>query len=76
MFVSRIRKIQKNSIRLIESSLMTITRLDSHMLESNIVGGMEVKPEDIQELLEFFSKNTYKAKDAHPKVGKSCISST
>lgn len=32
-------------------------------------GDMQVKAEDIQGLLEFFSKNnTYKAKDTQPKV--------
>ncbi|CAG7815745.1 unnamed protein product [Allacma fusca] len=29
---------------------------------------MDVKPEEIQDLLEFFSKNTYKARDTQPKV--------
>lgn len=50
---------------------MTIpTLLDNPSIGSHIAGGMDVKPEDIQELLEFFSKNTYKAKDTHPKVFK------
>lgn len=30
---------------------------------------LEVKPEEIRGLLEYFSKNTYKARDTHPKVG-------
>jgi len=29
---------------------------------------MDVKPEEIQDLLEFFSKNTYRARDTQPKV--------
>jgi hypothetical protein len=32
---------------------------------------VEVKPEEIRALLEYFSKNTYKARDSHPKVIKS-----
>lgn len=47
---------------------MTILDLDLSMLGTEKTSGMDVKPEDIQELLEFFSKNTYKAKDTHPKV--------